>query len=154
MITWAVSSPKIVPMRVEIPTSVMYNRVRGRIALYFCMVSLKGEDLSSTFPTFVAPDAVLPAVFFLDLDLLASRDDNDAVLVFLLCVAPPLNSRTDSMLGLALLETSDFGRANGAGVWMLAETTVVETTNIEAKHSLWNFRGLIFQPRCDVCNLG
>mmetsp|Transcript_16873 Transcript_16873/g.24721 ORF Transcript_16873/g.24721 Transcript_16873/m.24721 type:complete len:195 (-) Transcript_16873:142-726(-) len=35
----AASSPKTTPMRVTIPTIVMYTLVRGRIDLYFCIVS-------------------------------------------------------------------------------------------------------------------
>lgn len=101
------------------------------------MVLSIADSFSSCFPTFVAPVADFFFVF------LASRDDNDAVLFFRLCFAPPLKSRMDWML--VLLESDGFWSANGAGVWMLADVhVVVEANNMDAKHKLWNFKGLIF----------
>ncbi len=120
-------------MRVEIPTSVMYSRVSGRMFLYFFMVLSNADSFSFCFPTFVAPDADLFLVLDEDDFLEESRDVNDAVLFFLLCFAPPLTSRMDSMLVVVNDDGLCF-RPNGVGVRMLAEA--VDASNMDATHNL------------------
>ena len=69
----AISSPSMRPRSVHRPTTVMYIRVSGRMALYFDNVSERADFFSLDAPTFFCPvaeysEAVRPADFFL-LDL-------------------------------------------------------------------------------------
>mmetsp|Transcript_16351 Transcript_16351/g.24446 ORF Transcript_16351/g.24446 Transcript_16351/m.24446 type:complete len:106 (+) Transcript_16351:713-1030(+) len=95
------------------------------------MVLSRADGFSSCFPTLVAPDAVL-------LDFLALREDSDAVLLLFLRFAPPLNSRIDWMLVPAV-----FWMPKGMVLMFAEDTPQVDAINMDAKHRLWNLKGLM-----------